>query len=239
MPGASSAPAASRAKVKSTRASHHRSAAALRHSLRDGFNGFLRALPGDRALLSPSPARCESIGANLMPASRHQDHTTSPSASASPVLRRYSVHRIPHPTFVTIAIRPSYRARDARISKGDLPDVTSKSGCDRLARRANQPFADEPKTPDVNDQSSFRVLPAGRAHATVSRLGNAAAALKSSIVSCLTLAVVAAEAIVQQAFPPGRCLALPGITVDRRREPGTTTGKSTLMVFPPICAKTL
>src|SRR6201985_1648045 len=25
---------------------------------RNGFNGFLRALPGDRALLSPSPARC-------------------------------------------------------------------------------------------------------------------------------------------------------------------------------------
>ena len=27
-----------------------------RHSLRSGFNGFLRALPGDRALLPPSPA---------------------------------------------------------------------------------------------------------------------------------------------------------------------------------------
>jgi hypothetical protein len=27
-----------------------------RHSLRDGLNGFLRALPGDRALLPPSPA---------------------------------------------------------------------------------------------------------------------------------------------------------------------------------------
>src|SRR6266436_3053172 len=27
-----------------------------RHSLRDGFNGFLRALPGDRALLPPSLA---------------------------------------------------------------------------------------------------------------------------------------------------------------------------------------
>jgi hypothetical protein len=27
-----------------------------RHSLRDGFNGFLRALPGDRAFLPPSLA---------------------------------------------------------------------------------------------------------------------------------------------------------------------------------------
>jgi hypothetical protein len=34
--------------------SHHRYTAISRHSLRDGFNGFLRALPGDRAFLSPS-----------------------------------------------------------------------------------------------------------------------------------------------------------------------------------------
>jgi hypothetical protein len=44
----------------------------------NGFNGFLRALPGDRALLSPSPA--DSYFASLTPASRRQDHTTSPSA---------------------------------------------------------------------------------------------------------------------------------------------------------------
>jgi hypothetical protein len=29
---------------------------APKHSLRDGVNGFLRVLPGDRALLTPSPA---------------------------------------------------------------------------------------------------------------------------------------------------------------------------------------
>jgi len=52
----------------------------FRHSLRDGFNAFLRALPGDRAFLSPSSARCVSIAACLAPASRRQDHTTSPSA---------------------------------------------------------------------------------------------------------------------------------------------------------------
>src|SRR6266481_9350804 len=45
---------------------------------RNGFNGFLRDLPGDRAFLSPSPA---ALAANLTPASRRQDHTTSPSAS--------------------------------------------------------------------------------------------------------------------------------------------------------------
>jgi hypothetical protein len=48
-----------------------------------------------------------SIIANLMPASGHQNHTTSPSASRAFVLPRQSVHRIPHPTFVTIAKRPS------------------------------------------------------------------------------------------------------------------------------------
>jgi hypothetical protein len=40
--------------------SHHRYTETFRHSLRDGFNGFLRALSGDRACLSPSPARCAS-----------------------------------------------------------------------------------------------------------------------------------------------------------------------------------
>jgi hypothetical protein len=51
-----------------------------RHSPRNGFNGFLRALLGDRACLPPSSAEINS--ANLMPASGHQDHTTSPSAHA-------------------------------------------------------------------------------------------------------------------------------------------------------------
>src|ERR1700674_641687 len=41
---------------------------------RNGFNGFLRALPGDRAFLSPSSA---DTSANLTPASRRQDHTTA------------------------------------------------------------------------------------------------------------------------------------------------------------------
>ena len=35
----------------------HRFAGITRHSLRNGFNGFLRALLGDRALLPPSLAR--------------------------------------------------------------------------------------------------------------------------------------------------------------------------------------
>jgi hypothetical protein len=79
--------------------SHHRFAGNTRPSLRNGFNGFLRALLGDRAFLPPSPA--EHLPAHLTPASGRQDHTTSPSAKAPLVLRRCRVHCIPHPTFVT------------------------------------------------------------------------------------------------------------------------------------------
>jgi hypothetical protein len=37
----------------------------------------------------------------------------------------HRVHRIPHPTFVTIAKRPSWRRRDAPIEATDLPDKPS------------------------------------------------------------------------------------------------------------------
>ena len=43
----------------------------------NGFNGLLRALPGDRALLPPPFAGKPTT---WMPASGHQDHTPSPSA---------------------------------------------------------------------------------------------------------------------------------------------------------------
>jgi hypothetical protein len=41
--------------VVNTRVSHHGHAGNVRHSPHNGFNGLYRALPGDRALLSPSP----------------------------------------------------------------------------------------------------------------------------------------------------------------------------------------
>src|SRR6266852_7905329 len=56
------------------------------------FYGFLRALPGDRACLSPLSAL---LLADLTPASRRQNHTTSPSAAARFVKRTDRVHRIP------------------------------------------------------------------------------------------------------------------------------------------------
>jgi hypothetical protein len=69
------ASAAACAVVESTRVSHHGHAGNVRHSPRNGFNGFLRTLPGNRAYLPPSSSRSLLLK-NLMPASGHQDHTT-------------------------------------------------------------------------------------------------------------------------------------------------------------------
>jgi hypothetical protein len=90
---ASDAPAAARVVVVNTRVSHHGHTGYTRHSPRNGFNGFLRDLPGDRAFLSPSPRGCSPRC--LTPASGRQDHTTSPSASMPFVIGTASVHRIP------------------------------------------------------------------------------------------------------------------------------------------------
>ena len=68
--------------VGSTRVSHHEFTGNIRLSPRNGFNGLFRALPGDRALLPPSPLRSLLLK-NLTPASGCQGHTTSPSAAMS------------------------------------------------------------------------------------------------------------------------------------------------------------
>ena len=91
--------------VVNTRVSHHGRAGSPGIPARNGFNGFLRNLPGDRAFLSPSLANFES--ASLTPASRRQDHTTSPSASMRSRQKRRLRPSHPVPTSVTIAKRPS------------------------------------------------------------------------------------------------------------------------------------
>src|SRR5258707_9784067 len=61
------------------------------------FYGLLRALPGDQALLSPSPAL---LLADLTPTLGRQNHTTSPYASASFVrlaIACLTPPRPPHP----------------------------------------------------------------------------------------------------------------------------------------------
>ena len=90
------------------------------------FYGLLRSLPGDRALLPPSSAQCASIVANLTPASGCQDATTSPSASVLFVMSTSSVHRIPRPTSVTIAIRPSCEAGRREVLKMICPTAQAR-----------------------------------------------------------------------------------------------------------------
>jgi hypothetical protein len=90
---------------------------AARPSLRNGFNGFLCALPGDQTLLSPSPRIIER---DLTPALGRQDHTALPSADHADHRRareaRVAQQRPPHPAprFVTIGRDAPLPGRDAR-----------------------------------------------------------------------------------------------------------------------------
>src|SRR5258705_13748098 len=67
------------------------------------FYGLLRALPGDQACLTPSPAR---LLADLTPALGRQNDTTWPYAAAR-FVSRAAASTASRPAFVTIAIRPS------------------------------------------------------------------------------------------------------------------------------------
>ena len=145
-------------KMKSTQAQSPRSHRLARHSPRRWFYGFLRSLPGDRALLPPSPRNAKHCR-ELTPASGCQDATTSPSASRALRPARQDVHRIPRPTCRDDRDTPLLcGARDARTDARDLPDVATQNACDRLARRANQ---SAPAFLDVKARSSFRDAPTG------------------------------------------------------------------------------
>jgi hypothetical protein len=86
--------------------SHHGHTGITRHSPRNGFNGFFRALPGDRAFLPPSPRGFLSakLDASVGTSGPHDFAVRDQHRSSSRYCR---VHRIPRPTSVTIAIRPS------------------------------------------------------------------------------------------------------------------------------------
>jgi hypothetical protein len=127
------APMAACASVVSTRVSNQGHTAINRHSLRDGFNGLYRALPGDRALLPPSFARSSrDLGVSVgtpgphVLAVREQTHSSGES---------------PRPSHPASNVRddrdtPLLRRRDAREHACDLPDAASAFHCDTLARRA-------------------------------------------------------------------------------------------------------
>jgi hypothetical protein len=82
-------------------------------------------------------AIAKAIVASLISASRYQDHTTSPSAPESLVLRHRRVHRI-LPNVRDNGQRPF--GRDGRSCRFDLPDALSElflqSGLDTTGKSA-------------------------------------------------------------------------------------------------------
>src|SRR5258705_4312228 len=85
------------------------------------FYGLLRALPGDQALLSPSPAL---LLADLTPALGRQNHTTWPYASAL-FVNCAAASTASRPASMTIAKRPS-GGRDGRGYITDLGLLASE-----------------------------------------------------------------------------------------------------------------
>src|SRR5262245_3637479 len=94
---------------------------------------LIRALPGDQALLSPSPI---DRSVDLTPAQGRQDHTISPSASCR------SSDNTPRPSHPAAYVRddrdtPLMWQRDGRKHRCDLPDNASEdctTGNLRMAR---------------------------------------------------------------------------------------------------------
>jgi hypothetical protein len=143
---------------------------------RNGFNGFLRALPGDRALLPPSPADmflskpgwADLTPQDLTPASGRQDHTTSPYAATSLVRSLLIAHRPfanppcdpvarktlprrphPHPASVTIAIRPSGGV-GCENSRSDLGCVKTEIFFGKSEKQLDTPV-NKPPVGQIND----------------------------------------------------------------------------------------
>src|SRR5258706_11122584 len=119
---------ASRAKLnKAHKRSHHRFTGVDPAFPAQWFYGLLRALPGDQACLTPSPAL---LLADLTPASGRQNDTTWPYASASFVrlaVARLTLPRPPHPAPNVRDDReaPLLWARDGGSPSADLPDSES------------------------------------------------------------------------------------------------------------------
>ena len=119
-PDAQSAPAASYAKVKSIRDSHHRFAGVPGLPCATVLTVSFALSLVSRAFLPPSPVRCARIVTELISASGYQDHATSPSAFVALVLRHCRVHRIP-PNVRDDGQRPSCKGGTARRTASDLP----------------------------------------------------------------------------------------------------------------------
>src|SRR5882724_11208060 len=113
MPGANCTRSLACESDKAHEHSHHRFRRIQPAFPAQWFYGLLRALPGDQACLTPSPAL---LIADLTPALGRQNDTTSPSAAAQFVKRTARVHRIP-PHVDDVAQRPSFgTGRDESVN---------------------------------------------------------------------------------------------------------------------------
>ena len=126
---AQAAPVASRADEKSTRASPPQVQPVIPTFPAQWVYGLLRALPGERRLLSPLPRRHGPAGST--PRSRRRNHTTSPSAGrcSSRWINHPTPaggHRIPRPTKRDDAHRPSKGARGESAYNGNQNSCKAK-----------------------------------------------------------------------------------------------------------------
>jgi hypothetical protein len=87
---------------KKVRTRAYRAAEAIRHPLRNGFTAYSALSPVIGFLVTVIGG---ILPANLTPASRRQNHTISPYASA-PFVKSASASTAPCPTFVTMADAP-------------------------------------------------------------------------------------------------------------------------------------
>ena len=97
---------------------HTGSAGASRPSLRNGFTAYFVLFPENGSFASVAPEKLSFL-ADLTPAPRRQNHTTSPYASAALVSRDLGVHRIP-PRIRDDRERPSSCGDDGTEYASDL-----------------------------------------------------------------------------------------------------------------------
>ena len=113
--GRSTAPVASRANEKSTRASHHRYAETIRPSLREWFTAYGRALLGVHDLLVTVVREMRDAHRRELGTSQGVPGPHVFAVRIGAVRQEHvRVHRIPRPTSVTIAKRPSRGVRDVQ-----------------------------------------------------------------------------------------------------------------------------
>ena len=101
--------------------------------------GLYRALPGDRAFLPPSPRGVAStkLDASVGASGPHDFAVRGSKSFVADIAR---VHRIPHPTSVTIAQTPLLRGTGRARCAADLGSRSMPPSRGRLARRARNPL---------------------------------------------------------------------------------------------------